>query len=120
MRLILVIFLTALVSTGFSQRCDTYFYGNFVPTTQTPDDSVFYLFSIAGVYELHANKEYRIIYDVKWFDHCKFDLITNESSDEQNPIIKGTVFHCSASYVDDSTAQLIINDKPLLLESYNE
>lgn len=120
MRIIIITFFLAILSSAFSQNCKTYFSGQFVPKEQIVDDSVFYLVSLSNLYELHANKEYRITYDIRWFDHCKFNIIADESSDSENPIKSGAINKCSAQYTNDSNVQLQLDDKTLFLSAYKD
>lgn len=121
MKLIQTIFLTILAAVAVGQNNNTFITGQFVPVEQVEDDSVFYLITLSQVYELHANKGYRNIFDVKWFDYNSFELKYDGSSNKiEKEYEEDEVLKSSLVYKNDSVFEFKINDKVKLLNKYHQ
>ena len=102
-------------------ECNEFFNGQFVPINQIENDSVFYLFTFSRLYEFHANKEYRNIFDIKWFDNCAFELEFAKTSKPENiNYTEGDVIKCYMSVLNDSIIEYIKGDDTIQLKLYRK
>lgn len=112
----MIIFFSTL---SYSQNCDNFFIGQYVPIEQVKDDSIYYLFTLSNCYELHSNKGYRNIYNIKWFKQCSFDMeLSRTSSKAESSFKAGMKLHCLTKYINDSTYEIVINDKATKIKEF--
>ncbi|MDT8411608.1 MAG: hypothetical protein RQ875_04030 [Vicingaceae bacterium] len=104
------IILTFLTTIVLSQNCKTFVTGQFVPLNQSTEDSVYYLITLSSIYEFHSTKEYRKIFNLKWYDYCLFDMeFKNSSIKTDSEFQKNELLKCSVVFINDSIIELKMN-----------
>lgn len=121
MRFLFTALLFSFSVTVFGQPCNSYFTGQFEPAIQNQQDSVYYLFTLSGMYELHTTKAYRTTYNIRWYDHCVFQMESKTSSKPAPSDFKPQLtFTCTAKAINKEEFDLNINGKSLRLKNYNK
>lgn len=93
-----------------SQNCKTFVTGQFVPLKQLTEDSIYYLITLSSIYEFHSTKEYRNIFNLKWYDYCLFDMeFKNSSIKTDSEFQKNELLKCSVIFINDSIVELKMN-----------
>lgn len=120
MKFIYSLLLSILSVGSFGQYCNTFFTGQFEPITQQQEDSVYYLFTLSAVYELHTTQGYRHVYKTQWYGHCTFDLLYTGGSKSNNAYAVNQMFKCTTTPVGDSDVNYTVNGTTVRLKKYDK
>lgn len=112
--------LTIVITASFAQNCEKFVTGQFVPEKQNKKDSVYYIITISSIHELHSNKGYRNIFDLKWFDYCSFEAQHRHSSKRGKKNDFDKAIQGSITVVNDSIIELNFGNETKKIKLFEE